>query len=90
MNKLKFYFELQKSNLPITEFKVKEIIIQRILDYIKKQQPRKEIFQDTAKGKINYSVKENKTLFPKQESSAPVSDYHTFMNSLLIKTIDTY
>ena len=90
MNKLKFYFELQKRNLPIAEFKVKEIIIQRTLDYIKKQQPRKEIFQDTAKGKTNYSVTENKTLFPKQESSTPVSNHHTFMNSLLIKMIDTY
>jgi hypothetical protein len=90
LNKLKFNFELQKNNLPIAEFKVKEIIIERILDYIKKQQLRKEIFQDTAKGKTNYSITENRTLFPKQESSAPVSDYHTFMNSLLIKMIDTY
>jgi hypothetical protein len=66
------------------------MIIRRILDYIKKQQPRKEIVQDTTKGKTNYYVTENMTLFPKQESSTPVSDYHTFMNSLLIKMIDTY
>jgi hypothetical protein len=68
----------------------KEIIVQRILDYIKKITTWKEILQDTAKGRTNYLITENMTLFLKQESSAPVSDHHTFMNSLLIEMIDTH
>jgi hypothetical protein len=51
---------------------------------------RKKSFHDIAKGKTSYSVTENITLFPKKESSKPVSEHHTFMNSLLIEMIDTY
>jgi hypothetical protein len=68
----------------------KEIIVQRILDYIKKITTWKRNPSRHCKGKTSYLITENMTLFPKQESSAPVSDHHTFMNSLLIEMIYTH
>lgn len=47
-------------------------MIKEILDYSYKEKSRNQ----SAKGKTSCALTENKTLFLKQESSAPVSDYY--------------